>query len=118
VARYGWLAIFQDDPDRARERFEDPWCSVRLDPLEFNLRMGIAFRGPDGEYAQAAKLIRTCLTGIPKSSGHIDSSHSVSALDEICRRHARRLKLDCHPNASIEFMSGATHRVIHRGSSI
>jgi TolB-like protein/Tfp pilus assembly protein PilF len=82
-ARYGWLAIFQDDPDRARERFERSLVLSPLDPLEFNLRMGIAFtRAQTGEYAQAAKLIQDVLNRHPQVTWAYRQLAYVSALTE------------------------------------
>jgi len=106
-SRYGWLAIYHDEPDRARERFERALLLSPLDPLEFNLRLGIAFaQGQKGDYAQAARLIQEVLNRHPKVIWAYRQLAYVSALDgdlPTARAAIERLRAD-NPNASIEFM--------------
>lgn len=106
-ARYAWLAIYQDEPDRSIERFERSLALSPLDPLEFNLRMGIALaRGLKGEYVQTAKLIQEVLNKHPKVTWAYRQLAYVSALagDLPAARDAIKKLLAAHPSASIELM--------------
>ncbi len=106
-ARYAWLAIYQDEPDRSMERFQRSLALSPLDPLEFNLRMGIAFaQGLKGEYAQTAKLIQEVLNKHPKVTWAYRQLAYASALagDLPAARDAIKRLLVAHPNASIELM--------------
>lgn len=40
--RFGWTAIYRDELDRARERFERAMALSPVDPFAFNMRMGVA----------------------------------------------------------------------------
>jgi TolB-like protein/Tfp pilus assembly protein PilF len=106
-ARYAWLAIYQDEPDRSIERFQRSLALSPLDPLEFNLRMGIALaRGLKGEYVQTAKLIQEVLNKHPKVTWAYRQLAYVSALagDLPTARDAIKKLLAAHPSASIELM--------------
>ena len=114
-ARYAWLAVYQDEPDRAMERFERSLALSPLDPLAFNLRMGIALAlGLKGEYAQAAKLIQEVLNKHPKVTWAYRQLAYVSALagDLPTARDAIKRLLAAHPNASVELMK-LCHPVRH-----
>ena len=114
-ARYAWLAVYQDEPDRARERFERSLALSPLDPLAFNLRMGIALAlGLKGEYAQAAKLIQEVLNKHPQVTWAYRQLAYVSALagDLPTARDAIKRLLAAHPNASVELMK-LCHPVRH-----
>lgn len=68
-ARYAWLAIYRDEPDAAIERFERSLMLNPLDPLAFNLRVGIAMAmSARGEAAEAARMIREVLHQRPRTS--------------------------------------------------
>ncbi|MGG5822040.1 tetratricopeptide repeat protein [Falsiroseomonas sp. HW251] len=68
-ARYAWLAIYRDEPDAAIERFERSLMLNPLDPLAFNLRVGIAMAmSARGEATEAARLIREVLHQRPRTS--------------------------------------------------
>jgi TolB-like protein len=40
--RFGWVAFYREEPDRAMERFERAMTLSPLDPFSFNARIGIA----------------------------------------------------------------------------
>ncbi len=89
------------------ERFQRSLALSPLDPLEFNLRMGIAFaQGLKGEYAQTAKLIQEVLNKHPKVTWAYRQLAYASALagDLPAARDAIKRLLVAHPNASIELM--------------
>lgn len=68
-ARHGWLAIFRQEPDAAVERFERSLALNPLDPLAFNLKVGIAVAlSAKGERAEAARRIRDVLHQRPRTS--------------------------------------------------
>jgi TolB-like protein len=106
-ARYAWLALYHDDPDRAKERFERALALSPLDPLEFNLRIGIAFVwGFKGEYAIAARMTREVLNKHPGVTWAYRQLASFSALagDLPAARDAIKMLLTTHPKISIEVM--------------
>jgi TolB-like protein/Tfp pilus assembly protein PilF len=66
-ARSAWVAIYQDEPDRARARFERSLALSPLDPLAFNLRIGIAMTfAYKGDYGEAARLLQDVLKKHPR----------------------------------------------------
>jgi TolB-like protein/Tfp pilus assembly protein PilF len=68
-SRAGWIAIYRDEPDKALSRFERALALSPLDPLTFNLRIGIAMAYSfNGEYARSVKLLREVLNQHPRLS--------------------------------------------------
>ena len=66
-ARYGWLAVFLDEPEVAKQRFERAQALSPLDPLAHNFKLGIAIAiGNAGEYARAARQIQSVLDQYPQ----------------------------------------------------
>jgi TolB-like protein/Tfp pilus assembly protein PilF len=106
-ARYAWLAIYRDQPDAAKERFERSLTLSPLDPLGFNVRIGIAMAlGLKGEYAQAARLMRDVLHKNPGVTWAHRQLAYVAALSgdlETARESVRLLRV-AHPDASIALM--------------
>lgn len=106
-ARYAWVAIYRDEPDRALELFERALALSPLDPLEFNLRLGIAFSlGLKGEYGNAARLIREVLNKHPRVTWAYRQLAYVSALagDLPAAREAMAKLRAAHPDVSIAVM--------------
>jgi tetratricopeptide (TPR) repeat protein len=63
----GWLAAYQDEPEKARESFERSLVLSPLDAEAYDLLIGIALAvSLKGEYAQAAKLIQDVLAKYPQ----------------------------------------------------
>jgi TolB-like protein len=109
-ARSAWVAIYQDDPDRARERFERSLALSPLDPLAFNLRIGIAMtHGYKGEYVQAAKLLQDVLKKYPRVTWAYRQLAFVSAMsgDLATARDAIQKLRAAHPSATIALMQKA-----------
>jgi TolB-like protein/Flp pilus assembly protein TadD len=109
-SRSGWIAIYQDEPDQARERFERSLALSPLDPLAFNQRIGIAMTfGYKGEYAHAAKLLQEVLNKHPHVTWAYRQLAFVSAMagDVPTARDAVRKLRTAHPNATIALMKRA-----------
>jgi len=114
-AGYGWLAAYQDEPDKARERFERSLALSPLGSLAYDLRMGIALAlSLKGEYVQAAKLIQEMLNKHPQVTWAYRQLAYVSALagDLPTAREAIKMLLAAHPSASVELMK-VCHPVRH-----
>jgi TolB-like protein/DNA-binding SARP family transcriptional activator/Tfp pilus assembly protein PilF len=106
-ARYGWLAIYQMMPDEAIRRFERSLALSPLDPLAFNLRIGIAAAfGYKGEYAEAARRIQAVIDRHPRVTWvyRMLAWNAALAGDLDTARDAARKLLAANPNASIEMM--------------
>jgi TolB-like protein/Flp pilus assembly protein TadD len=109
-SRSGWVAIYQDEPDKARERFERSLALSPLDPLAFNQRIGIAMTfGYKGEYARAAKLLQEVLNKHPHVTWAYRQLAFVSAMagDVPTARDAIKKLRAAHPNATIALMKRA-----------
>jgi TolB-like protein/Tfp pilus assembly protein PilF len=109
-SRSGWIAIYQDEPDKARERFERSLALSPLDPLAFNQRIGIAMTfGYKGEYAHAAKLLQEVLNKHPHVTWAYRQLAFVSAMagDVPTARDAIKKLRTAHPNATIALMKRA-----------
>jgi TolB-like protein/Flp pilus assembly protein TadD len=109
-SRSGWIAIYQDEPDQARERFERSLALSPLDPLAFNQRIGIAMTfGYKGEYARAAKLLQEVLNKHPHVTWAYRQLAFVSAMagDVPTARDAIKKLRAAHPNATIALMKRA-----------
>lgn len=105
--RFGWVAIYRDELERAIERFERSLALSPLDPLEFNLRIGIAAAlGWKGEYAQSAKLLREVLSKHPRIAWAYRLLAFVEAMGgDLPAASESIAKLrEVHPNASIALM--------------
>jgi len=109
-ARSAWVAIYQDEPDWARERFERSLALSPLDPLAFNLRIGIAMTyGYQGDYVHSAKLLQDVLKKHPRVTwayrqlafASAMSGDLPTACDAIAKLRA------AHPNATITQMKKA-----------
>lgn len=109
-SRSAWIAIYQDEPDRARERFERSLALSPLDPMAFNQRIGIAMTfGYKGEYAHSAKLLQEVLNKHPNITWAYRQLAFVSAMagDLPTAREAIRKLKAAHPAASIALMKRA-----------
>lgn len=109
-SRSGWVAIYQDEPDKARERFERSLALSPLDPLAFNQRIGLAMTyGYKGEYARSAQLLQEVLNKHP----HVTWAYrqlafvSVMAGDLVTAREAMKKLRAAHPAATIALMKRA-----------
>jgi TolB-like protein/Flp pilus assembly protein TadD len=106
-ARHGWIAIYRDQPDEAMERFERALTLSPLDPLAFNLRLGIGSAlAIKGEYAAAARMLRGVLNKHPHVTWAYRQLAYVSALagDLPTARGAMARLRAAHPNVSIALM--------------
>jgi TolB-like protein/DNA-binding SARP family transcriptional activator/Tfp pilus assembly protein PilF len=106
-ARYAWVAVYRDQPDRAIELFERALALSPLDPLVFNLRLGISFAlGLKGEYAIAARLIREVINQHPRVTWAYRQLGYTAALagDLPTARDAIAKLRAAHPDVSIAVM--------------
>jgi TolB-like protein/Tfp pilus assembly protein PilF len=106
-ARYAWLATYQDEPDQARERFERSLALSPLDPLAYDLHMGIALAlSLKGAYAQAANVIQEVLNKHPQATWAYRQLAYVCARagDMPAARMAIQRLLAAHPHASIALL--------------
>lgn len=106
-ARSAWVAIYQDEPERACERFERSLALSPLDPLAFNLRIGIAMTyGYTGDYVQSARLLQDVLKKHPRVTWAYRQLAFASAMsgDLATARDAIQKLRAAHPNATIALM--------------
>ncbi len=117
-ARYGWLCVYRLEPEEAIRGFERSMALSPLDPLAFNLRIGIAAAlGCKGDYAGAAKLLREVTSRHPKVTWVYRMLAYTAALsgDLPAARDAVQRLLAANPNASIELMK-SSHPSRHRAA--
>lgn len=106
-ARYGWLAIYRDEPEASMERFEHALSLSPLDPLTFNLRLGIgSAMAAKGEYEVAARIFREVLNKNPQLTWPFRQLAWVAALagDLSTARDAMARLRSAHPDVSIALM--------------
>ncbi|MGE0853051.1 MAG: BTAD domain-containing putative transcriptional regulator [Hyphomicrobiaceae bacterium] len=106
-ARHAWVALYQDEPDQAMERFERSLALSPLDPLEFNIRMGMALAlSLKGQYAQSANLIRDVLNKHPNVTwAYRQLAYTLALAGDLpTARDAIRKLLAAHPNTTIALM--------------
>ncbi|MGK7871459.1 BTAD domain-containing putative transcriptional regulator [Falsiroseomonas sp. E2-1-a20] len=115
-ARYAWLAIYRMEPEEAIRRFERSLALSPLDPLAFNLRIGIAAAlAYGGDHAEAAERLKEVIYRHPKVSWVYRILAYTAALSGDLRgaREAVRKLLEANPNTSIEMMK-RSHPARHR----
>ncbi|WP_137180522.1 BTAD domain-containing putative transcriptional regulator [Roseomonas sp. AR75] len=106
-ARYAWLAIYEEVPDAAIPRFERSLALSPLDPLAFNLRIGIASAlSHRGDYAEAVRRLQAVLSRHPKVTWAYRIMAYSAALggDMPTARAAVAKLLAANPHASIALM--------------
>jgi len=110
-ARHAWLAIYRGEPEHAKQRFERALALSPLDPLEFNLRVGLAMAHAfAGDYAEAKRRLQDVLNKHPQVSwaNRQLAFVAVKAGDLATARAAIRALRAAHPGVSV-----ATMRAIH-----
>jgi tetratricopeptide (TPR) repeat protein len=66
-ARYGWIGIYTDDNEKARERFERAMALSPMDPLMFNMRLGVASSlAKSGALDEAIRIAREVAAAHPE----------------------------------------------------
>lgn len=66
-ARAGWIAIYRERPEKAKDCFERALSLSPFDPLEFNFKMGLASaHAHAGDYAMASALTQKMLDKNPQ----------------------------------------------------
>jgi TolB-like protein/class 3 adenylate cyclase/Tfp pilus assembly protein PilF len=109
-ARYAWLALFRNEPDRAMQLFERALALNPLDPLEFHLRLGIALAfGIKGDYAAATRLIRAVLNQHPRVTWAYRQLAYIAALDGdlVTARDAMAKLRAANPYVSLALMKAS-----------
>ncbi len=113
--RYGWLAIYRDHPDAAMERFERALRLSPLDPLTFNVRLGVGSAlAIKGDYESAMRIFREVLNKNPHVTWAYRQLAYVAALagDLPTARDAMARLRAAHPDVSIALMR-ASHPARH-----
>ncbi len=106
-ARSGWIAIYRDQPETAKESFERALTLSPLDPLEHNFRIGIANANAlEGQFALAAKQLQKVLDKNPQMTWAYRPLASYAALagDLVTARDAIGRLLAANPGVSIAMM--------------
>ena len=106
-ARSGWIAIYRDQPETAKESFERALTLSPLDPLEHNFRIGIANANAlEGQFALAAKQLQKVLDKNPQMTWAYRPLASYAALagDLVTARDAIGRLLAASPGVSIAMM--------------
>lgn len=116
-ARNGWLAIYRNEADRAVECFERSLALNPLDPMAFNLRIGIAVAlSLRGDNAEALRILRDVLHQHPRM-GWANRQLALMLAEtgdmEGARAAIARLRA-VTPNASIALLR-RTHPIRHLG---
>ncbi|MBR0660968.1 BTAD domain-containing putative transcriptional regulator [Neoroseomonas oryzicola] len=116
-ARHGWLAIYRDEADRAVESFERSLALNPLDPMAFNLRIGIAVAlSLRGDNAEALRILRDVLHQHPQmawANRQLALMLAETGDMEGARAAIARLRA-VTPNASIALLR-RTHPIRHLG---
>ena len=103
-SRHGWVALYRDQPEVAKERFERALTLSPLDPFAFNTRIGIASAlAMRDSYAAAAAIVRDVVAKHPQVTSHHRLLAALSALagDLATARSMVAKILAVHPDASI-----------------
>src|SRR5262245_2710712 len=103
-SRHGWVALYRNQPEDAKERFERALRLSPLDPFAFNTRIGIASTlAMRGSYASAAAIVGDVVAKHPQVTAHYRLLTALSALagDVVTARAMASRILAVHPEASI-----------------
>lgn len=104
-ARHGWIAIYKGEAARAPERFQQAMTLSPMDPLTFNMRLGMATAmAATGSLSQAVAIAREVIATHPDIIMSYRYLAAWSAMDgdlETARWAARKL-LAAQPGFTIE----------------
>ncbi len=104
-ARHGWIAIYKGEAARAPERFQQAMTLSPMDPLTFNMRLGMATAmAATGSLSQAVAIAREVIATHPDIIMSYRYLAAWSAMDgdlETARWAARKL-LATQPDFTIE----------------
>jgi TolB-like protein len=103
-SRNGWVTLYRNQPEDAKERFERALRLSPLDPFAFNTRIGIAsVLAMRGLYESAAAVVGDVVAKHPQVTAHHRLLAAVSALagDLVTARAMASKILAVHPDASI-----------------
>jgi len=106
-ARYGWIALYRDDPAGALQRFNRSLTLSPFDPLAFNTNIGIASGlAMRGAYHEAVGMVREVVNKHPEVTSHHRLLAALLALtgDLETARAAVSQILRTHPTASVAAM--------------
>lgn len=104
-SRYGWVAVFTNDAQGAKDRFKRALTLSPFDPFTFNLRIGIAAASAiAGDYGEAARIVGEVLDKNPRVTWayRVLAGWSALAGDLDMAREAVRELLAHQPHASVE----------------
>ncbi len=104
-ARYGWIGIYVGDDAKARERFARAMALSPLDPLAFNMRLGVATSlAKSGALGEAITIAREVIAAHPEiimSYRYLAAWSAMSGDIETSRWAARRL-IESQPGFTID----------------
>lgn len=113
--RYGHVALYSDDPESGKQRFERSLALSPHDPFAFNMKMGIAQAlGMEGAYHEAIAITRDVLKTYPSVTWVNRTLASYHALtgDVASGQAALRRLIVATPNMSVRAMKH-THPMRH-----
>jgi tetratricopeptide (TPR) repeat protein len=104
-ARFGWVAIYRGDADRAAERFQQAMTLSPMDPLAFNMKIGMAASiAMAGSPSRAIEITRELISSHPDVSilyRYLAAWSGMSGDLEIAGWAAQKL-VAAHPGFTIE----------------
>jgi TolB-like protein len=104
-ARFGWVAIYKGELNRATERFQQAMTLSPADPFAFNMRMGIAQSlAMAGSLPQAIAIVREVINSHPDVtwSYRLLAAWSAKSGDLETARWAAQKMLAAQPDFTIE----------------
>ncbi len=102
--RFGWVGIYQNEPENARARFERAMALSPLDPFAFNMKMGVgATLSLEGRWKEAAEIATDVVTRHPNVTWayRMLASWAAMADDLATARWAARRFLELQPDFTI-----------------
>jgi TolB-like protein/class 3 adenylate cyclase len=104
-ARYGWIGIYKGDDAKARERFERAMALSPMDPLAFNVQLGVATAlARSGQLDEATAIARQVIATNPEvvmSYRYLAAWAAMNGDLETAHR-AARLLMQYQPQFTIE----------------
>jgi TolB-like protein/Tfp pilus assembly protein PilF len=113
--RHGYVALYSNDPEGAKQRFQRSLELSPYDPFAFNMRMGTAMAlGLEGAYPEAIAVTRDVLNKYPSVTwaNRLLASYCALTREMAPARNALKKLIVATPNMSIRAMKD-THPMRH-----
>jgi TolB-like protein/Tfp pilus assembly protein PilF len=113
--RHGYVALYSNDPEGAKQRFHRSLALSPHDPFVFNMKMGIAMaRGLEGAYPEAIAATRDVLNRYPSVTwaNRLLASYCALTKEIAPARIALKKLIVATPNMSVRAMKD-THPMRH-----